>query len=130
MSGMSIREVQWNSYVAADGINLPFRDGAFDLVFSNAVIEHVGGEAAQRSFVAEHERVGQHWIITTPNRLFPVEAHTHVIFRHMKRSWNDPRSAPTVSRLLSRQDFESLLPRGNVSGWLGPTLLAASDTRR
>ena len=32
----------WPNYVVADGTTLPFGDNAFDLVVSNAVIEHVG----------------------------------------------------------------------------------------
>ena len=39
--------------VRADGRELPFADGEFDLGFSNAVVEHVaGGREGQRQFVA------------------------------------------------------------------------------
>src|SRR5881392_2962798 len=38
--------------VRADGRELPFADGSFDIAFSNAVVEHVaGGRAGQRRFV-------------------------------------------------------------------------------
>ena len=30
-------------FVQADGCDLPFADGEFDICFSNAVVEHVGG---------------------------------------------------------------------------------------
>ena len=43
--------------VQADGRELPFADGAFDLGFSNAVVEHVGGRDEQRRFVHELCRV-------------------------------------------------------------------------
>lgn len=61
---------------------LPFSDGAFDIVFSNAVVEHVGDLARQRAFVTELCRVGQHFFITTPNRWFPFEHHTGVPLVH------------------------------------------------
>jgi hypothetical protein len=95
-------------YVAADGLRLPFRDGAFDLVFSNAVIEHVGDAAAQRQFVDEHARVGRSWVLTTPNRWFPVESHTNVVFRHWSRAWRARRGEFT--RLLNRRELRVLLP--------------------
>ncbi len=45
--------------VQADGRSLPFADGAFELGFSNAVVEHVGGREEQRRFVHELCRVAR-----------------------------------------------------------------------
>jgi hypothetical protein len=64
--------VEW---VAGDGCALPFRDGAFDVVFSNSVIEHVGDAASQQRFAREVARVGRAYWVQTPNRWFPVEQH-------------------------------------------------------
>ena len=69
-------------YVQGDALQLPFDDGSFDVVFSNAVIEHVGGEDEQRRFVAEALRVGRRAFVTTPNRWFPVEVHTRLPLVH------------------------------------------------
>jgi len=63
------------SWVAGDGRALPFRDGAFDLVFSNSVIEHVGNAESQHRFAKEVMRVGRAFWVQTPNRWFPVEQH-------------------------------------------------------
>ena len=63
-------------YVRGDALALPFEDGAFDIAFSNAVIEHVGGREEQRRFVAEALRVARRAFVTTPNRWFPLEVHT------------------------------------------------------
>jgi ubiquinone/menaquinone biosynthesis C-methylase UbiE len=64
-------------FLMADGLQLPFRDQAFDVVHSSAVIEHVGSLARQSAFVAECCRVARRAVfITTPNRWFPVEFHT------------------------------------------------------
>jgi hypothetical protein len=69
--------------VQADGRDLPFEDGAFDLGFSNAVVEHVaGGRAGQRRFVHELCRVADRVFVTTPNRWFPLEVHTLLPFAH------------------------------------------------
>jgi SAM-dependent methyltransferase len=69
--------------VVADGRSLPFDDGAFDVGFSNAVVEHVaGGRDGQRQFVHELCRVSKRVFVTTPNRFFPLEVHTLLPFAH------------------------------------------------
>ena len=62
--------------VSYDGGVFPFPNGAFDVVHSNAVIEHVGSEESQLAFLRECLRVGRSGMITTPNRFFPIESHT------------------------------------------------------
>jgi SAM-dependent methyltransferase len=121
-------------YVQGDALDLPFEDGEFDVVFSNAVIEHVGGRAEQRRFVREALRVGRRAFITTPNRSFPVEVHTllpivhwlpdrvaHASYRAVGKPW------ATEIRLLSRRGFESLFPGRVRIVNLGLTLVAIVD---
>jgi SAM-dependent methyltransferase len=65
---------------AADARRLPWPDKHFDIVFCNAVIEHVGGEADQRQMASEIMRVGKRWFVTTPNRWYPFEFHMRLPF--------------------------------------------------
>jgi len=67
-------------YVLFDGCALPFPDQSFDLVFSNAVIEHILGPGRQEEFAQEVMRVGKSWFVTTPNYWFPFETHHHLPF--------------------------------------------------
>lgn len=69
-------------FVVADGRRLPFQDGAFDIGFSNAVIEHVGGAAEQRQFAIEMLRVCRRVFVATPNAAFPIDPHTLLPFAH------------------------------------------------
>ncbi len=111
-------------FVVADGRALPFRTAATDLIVANAVIEHVGDEDEQRRFVEEQTRVGRTWMITTPNRWFPIESHTSAIFSHWSSKWRDECSEFT--RLLSRREFRSLLPESAVvhGHWWSATFTA------
>ena len=75
-------------WVAGDGCALPFRDGAFDVVFSNSVIEHVGDAARQAQFASEIARVGRAYWVQTPNRWFPVEQHLLTPLVHwLPKAW-------------------------------------------
>ena len=81
--GTRFRESYPNArYVQGDALEMPFADGEFDVVFSNAVIEHVGGREQQRRFVEESLRVARRAFVTTPNRWFPVEVHTRLPLVH------------------------------------------------
>jgi hypothetical protein len=69
-------------FVTADGISLPYSDKAFDIVFSNSVIEHVGGYTKQKLFASEILRTGKNVWVQTPARSFLVEPHLIAPFIH------------------------------------------------
>jgi hypothetical protein len=75
--------------VRADARALPFADGSFDYVVSNAVVEHLGGVEGARRLLAESARVSRRgYVHTTPNRWFPVETHTLLPLLHWgPRRW-------------------------------------------
>lgn len=114
------------TFVSGDGRQLPFPDKAFDIVYSNAVIEHVGGYADQLAFMKELVRVGKRGYLTTPNRLFPVEVHTRIpllhlilpkhlfdtVLRLIGKGW----AAGNYMQLLSRKDIEKLLTEAHLKG--------------
>jgi len=70
------------SCVVADGAHLPFKDGAFELVYSNSVIEHLGNFENQQLFADECRRVGLSYYVQTPNKWFPIEPHLLSPFVH------------------------------------------------
>lgn len=121
-------------YVQGDACALPFADGEFDVVFSNAVIEHLGGRERQRTFVSEALRVGRRAFITTPDRRFPVELHTRLPFVHwLPDRLSHPlyraagRKLGTELDLLTRRAFASLFPGRVRIVSLGLTLVAIVD---
>ena len=69
-------------YVVADGGYLPFKKGAFALVYSNSMIEHVENLEKQLSFASECVRVGRRYYVQTPNRWFFIEPHLITPFAH------------------------------------------------
>jgi hypothetical protein len=49
--------------------------GEFDLVFSNSVIEHVGGYQRRLAFAEVAQSLAPRWWVQTPYRYFPIEPH-------------------------------------------------------
>ena len=69
-------------WLISDARKMPFQDKQFDVVFSNSVIEHVGGSDSQREMASEIRRVGKsHWV-QTPDPRFPIEPHYLTPFIH------------------------------------------------
>jgi hypothetical protein len=67
----------WASHVQGDACAPPeaVSGAQYDLVFSNAVLEHVGGHSARQRFAETVYRLAdRHWI-QTPYRYFPIEPH-------------------------------------------------------
>ena len=115
--------------VRADGRDLPFADGEFDLGFSNAVVEHIaGGREGQRRFVHELCRVSNSVFLTTPNRWFPVEVHTLLPFVHWLPAGARARVIPFDDVLdpLGPKDLASLCPYSGRVINTGMTLIAVS----
>jgi len=119
VTGVDEISTYWNHWQKIDGREMKFQDQEFDFVFSNAVIEHVGDELDQKKFISEHARVGRYWVLTTPNRFFPIESHTQKIFVHFRRGWRHS----DITRLLSKKDLIKIVPgTSRIKGsWFSPT---------
>lgn len=70
-------DVDWIDSHYADACNLPdeLRSLRADLVYSNAVIEHVGGAERRRRFAETVHLLADHHWVQTPYRYFPIEPH-------------------------------------------------------
>lgn len=117
-------------YVRADACDLGsvFDTGAFDVVFSNSVIEHVGDPARQKQFGDEVRRVGRRYWVQTPYRHFPVEPHflfplfqylppagqrwvgLRWKYSHLKRNGEDVLDELSRLRLLDRRELRAIFP--------------------
>lgn len=123
-------------FVAGDAREMTaFRDGEFDVVFSNSVIEHLGDYDQQRRMADEVRRVGTRYFLQTPNRHFPIEPHFLLPFfqyfpmrlrvflvTRFSLGWCDrepdrQRAERIVRgiRLLTGRELQSLFPSGRVS---------------
>ena len=66
-----------------DGRNNNLPNNSFDIVHSNATIEHVGSYKNQLLFIKECIRISKKYVfIQTPNRFYPVDFHTILPFIH------------------------------------------------
>ena len=70
-------------FIIGDGTNTDFKDMSFDIVHSNATLEHVGSYNNQIAFVKEASRISKnHVFIQTPNRFYPIDFHTNLPLIH------------------------------------------------
>lgn len=66
----------------------PFEDNAFDIVYCNAVLEHVGSREKQTEFIRELCRVAPRRFLVVPNRRFPIEHHTCLpLIHYLPKAW-------------------------------------------
>ena len=68
--------------VNGNALHLPFPNQAFDIVFSNSLIEHLGTWENQQTFAQEVSRLAPRCWIQTPARSFPIEPHLLTPFVH------------------------------------------------
>ena len=114
--------------VLEDARSMNLESNVYDIVHSNATIEHVGSFDNQLKFLQECIRVSNKYIfITTPNRFFPIELHTKLpflhflpksIFRKILRLFNDHFFSKEENlNLLSLNDVKKLLKESNVKNF-------------
>jgi hypothetical protein len=94
------------TFVEGDATDVTaYGDKTFDVVFSNSVIEHVGGPEKQAAFAREVRRLASRYAVQTPSIHFPIEAHTGYPFW-----WYYP---PAIKRAIFRR-WRKTLPAYGV----------------
>lgn len=93
-----------------DATQLDFPTGTFDAVLCSEVIEHIPDASAAIREIRRVLRPGGRLVLSTPNRASWYGFDRYVVWtRVLRRKWNHPfdnwRTAPELSRLLSDQGF-------------------------
>jgi len=111
-----------------------FGNQAFDVVFSNSVIEHVGSYNDQAQMAGEICRVGKRYFVQTPNRFFPIEPHflfpffqflpesfQALLVSHFALGWYRRATSRTAAleavrsvRLLTERELRELFPGSSL----------------
>jgi hypothetical protein len=126
--GISFADVQdyRNSFpgvqaLVFDGCALPFADRSFDIVYSNAVLEHLPGNNFVERFAEEVQRVGMGWFVTTPNFWYPVDPHYHLPFVQLLPEATQRSLVKRLGKtpyehlhLLTAKQLRRLFPAGEV----------------
>jgi ubiquinone/menaquinone biosynthesis C-methylase UbiE len=111
-----------------------FKDGHFDIVYSNSVIEHLYNKENQKKMANEVRRTGRYYYVQTPNYYFPIEPHwlfpffQFLPFRvrvfmtknlnlgNYERSGNEEVAIDRIKRvsLLTEKEMKALFPDAKV----------------
>lgn len=122
------------SAIAGDACNLSmFADHAFDIAFSNSLIEHLYTQANQLKMASEAMRIARYHFVQTPNRYFPIEPHfkfplfqflpssVKILLQTKTKLINGTRYDRAYAeeivreiRLLSRREMEAYFPESDV----------------
>jgi len=116
------------TFVEGDATQLHnYVDNSFDIVFSNSVIEHVGGESNELKFAAEVRRLASSYYVQTPSVYFPLEAHTgipfwwaipHIIRARMHKRWEktlpDWNEMVLGTTVIARRRLQAYFPDGTI----------------
>lgn len=116
------------SYIEGDACDVSgIHSNAFDMVFSNSVIEHVGDSRKQAEFAREVVRLGRSYWVQTPAKAFPIEAHCGMPFwwfypetvrAYLINRWRQKLPAWTEmvegTRVLSKGDLQRLFPDATI----------------
>jgi len=122
-------------FLAGDARDLSaFPDRSVDVVYSNSVIEHVGGPDDQARMASEIRRVAKRYFVQTPNYRFPIEPHfVCPAFQYLpldvraflltkfrlgwferEPDWNRAMEAVSSIRLLKKERFRALFPEARL----------------
>lgn len=106
-----------------NGCALPFAEKSFDIVYSNAVLEHLPEPDDVVRFAREVQRVGRGWFITTPNFWYPIDPHYHLPFIQFLPEETQRKLVSKLGktpydhlRLLRKSDLRELFPTSEVMG--------------
>ena len=112
--------------LVGDGCAMDFADGAYDIAYSNSVIEHLGTWERQRQFAAELQRVGRGVWCQTPAFGCPIEPHYMAFFIH----WLPKRVQRRLLRHFTPMGLISKLTPEKADGWIAETRLLSKREMR
>jgi hypothetical protein len=105
-------DAPWATAVVGDACDPPalLADEHFDLVYSNSVLEHIGGHSRREQFAeVVNNAAERHWV-QTPYRYFPIEPHwVFPWFQHLP-----PATQTAVSRIWPLGNYSAVTTRSEA----------------